>query len=389
LAGVLIRAGFKAKREYYINDVGEQIRKLGHSVVGDSRAVYKGEYITELRKKIKGNNPEKVGETAAEIILKEMIKPTIKKMGINFDIWFSEKGLYKKGEVKKVLDWLKKKKLVYKKEGALWFKTTKFGDDKDRVLIKADNETTYILSDIAYLKNKLKRGFNHLIFIWGADHAGYIGRMKAAIEALGHKKEQVNFIIMQLVRLFERDKEIRMSKRAGTYITLDELIDEVGLDAARFFFLARSPGSHLNFDLDLAKDQSEKNPVYYVQYAHARICSILRKYEARSTKQRRKKSSKLQTSDFRLLIHPSELALIKQLIRFPEIIEDTSEDYQVQRLPQYATDLATVFHRFYRDCQVLSENSSLKGDRLALALAAKIVLKNTLDLMGISAPEKM
>ncbi|MBU4298750.1 arginine--tRNA ligase [Patescibacteria group bacterium] len=403
LANVLLKAGFKVAREYYINDVGEQIRKLGHSVIGDSEAVYKGDYILSLRKRIKGENPDKLGQKAAEIILKETIKPTVKKMGIAFDVWFSEKSLRKSGEVKKILDLLKKKKLTYEKEGALWFSSTKFGDDKDRVLIKEDGETTYLASDIAYLKNKFKRGFNYLIYIWGADHYGYINRLKAAAEALGEQKERVNIIIMQLVRLFRGGKEVRMSKRAGTYVTLNELIDEVGLDVARFFFLTRSPGSHLNFDLDLAKEQSEKNPVYYIQYAYARICSILRKCgksEIQSTKSKINpkiivsktkvfEKLEIQNSKLNLLNHPSELNLIKQLIRFPEVIEDTAKDEQVQRLPQYAGDLAAAFHQFYRDCRVLTETQSLSMARLGLILATKQVIKNTLDLLGISAPEKM
>jgi arginyl-tRNA synthetase len=275
--------------------------------------------------------------------------------------------------------------LAYEKEGALWFLATKFGDEKDRVLVRKNGEKTYFASDIAYLKNKFKRGFNILIFLWGADHAGYVKRMEAAVEGLGYKKEQARFIIMQLVRLFEKGKEVRMSKRTGTFVTLDELIDEVGLDVARFFFLQRSPGSHLNFDLDLAKTEGEKNPVYYIQYAHARIHSILAKSKVKSQK------SKLQvkSQNLKLLSHPTELKLIKGLIRFPEVVEDTARDYQVQRLPNYALDLARKFHDFYEHCQVISEEKNLREARLALILACKIVLKNTLDLMGISAPERM
>jgi arginyl-tRNA synthetase len=382
LSNVLIKTGFETEREYYINDTGEQVKKLGHSVLGNSEAVYKGNYIEDLRKKVKGENAEEVGEKAAEIILEEMIKPTVNKMKIRFDTWFSEKALYQKKEVNKALDFLKKEGLSYKKEGALWFKSTKFGDDKDRVLIKADGEPTYFLSDTAYLKNKFKRGFKILFFFWGADHFGYINRIKAAAEALGFNKENVRIIIMQLVRLIQRGQEVKMSKRAGTYVTLDELIDEVGLDVARFFFLTRSPDTHLNFDLDLAKQQSEKNPVYYIQYAHARICSILSKCGKSEIRN-------AETENLKLLKHPSELALIKQLIRLPEIIGDTAKDYQVQRLPQYAVDLAAVFHQFYRDCQVLAESRPLQEARIGLILATRIVLENTLNLMGISAPEKM
>ena len=385
LANVLKKAGHEITREYYINNVGEQVRKLGHSVIGDSEAVYSGKYIEDLRKKIGGKEPEEVGEKAVKIILKEMIKPSIEKMGIKFDIWFSEKSLYKDKKVEEILDCLENKKLTYEKEGALWFKSTKFGDDKDRVLKKADGERTYFASDIAYLKNKFERGFDSLIFFLGADHYGYIDRIKAAAEVIGYKKKQVNVIIMQMVRLFEKGKQVRMSKRAGVYVTLDELIDEVGLDVARFFFLTRNSNSHLNFDLDLAKERSEKNPVYYVQYAHARICSILRK----NPKSKIQMPNQIQNPNAKLLIHPSELNLIKQLIRFPEIIEDTAKDYQVQRIPQYAISLTTAFHQFYENCRVISENKELTQVRSSLILATKTVLKNTLDLMGISSPEKM
>lgn len=378
LSNVLKSAGYKVSREYYVNDRGEQVIKLGHSVLGDELAVYKGKYIEELKKEIKGERVEDVGQEAAEAILEKMIKPMAKKMGIRFDNWFSEKSLYQKGEIKKTLEFLKKKNLVYEKDQALWFKSTQFGDDKDRVLIKADGQETYFLSDIAYLKNKFKRGFKKLIFFWGADHYGYIGRLKAAAQALGYEKEQVDIMIMQLVQLFQQGKEVKMSKRTGIYVTIDELIDEVGLDVARFFFLSRSPGSHLNFDLDLAKEQSEKNPVYYIQYAHARICSILAKTKMKEAE-----------SCLNLLSHPSELNLIKHLIRLPEVVEDTARDYQVQRLPQYAQDLASAFHQFYRDCRVISEDENLTAARLSLVLASKIALGNILSLMGISAPEKM
>jgi len=385
LAKALEKAGYQTKKEYYINDTGEQIKKLGHSVLGDSQAVYAGKYINTLRESIRSKEAEKAGEEAAKIILEEMIKPTVKRMGIEFDFWFSEKSLYQKKEIDKVFTGLKKKKLTYESEGALWFKSTQFGDDKDRVLVKSDGEKTYFTSDIAYLKNKFKRGFKKLIFFWGADHFGYINRLKAAAEALGYKKEQLDIIVMQMVQLFQKGEEVKMSKRGGIYLTIDELIDEVGLDIVRFFFLTRGPGSHLIFDLDLAKEQSEKNPVYYVQYAYTRIHSIL----AKSKIKIQNSKLKFKIQNFKLLTHKSELNLIKQLIRFPEIIEDTAKDYQVQRIPQYAADLATAFHQFYGDCRVVNEDKNLSQARLGLILATKIVLKNTFDLMGISTPEKM
>jgi len=378
LANVLKKVGYDVEKEYYINDIGEQIRKLGHSVIGDDQAVYKGDYIKKLRKKIKGKDVEKVGEEAGNLVLEKYIKKTVQKMGIKFDVWFSEKSLHNNKEIENVLKWLQDNDLIYEKDKAIWFKSEKFGDGKDRVLIKADGEKTYFLSDIAYLKNKFRRGFNQIICIWGADHHGYIGRMKSAVEALGYKKEQFKVVIMQLVRLIQKGKSVKMSKRKGIYVTLDELIDEVGIDSARFFFLQRRTGSHLNFDMSLAKDKSEKNPVYYIQYAYARICSILEKSQ-----------SARYNADFQLLDNPLELRLSKQLIKFPEVIKDTTEDYQIQRLPKYALETAACFHQFYKNCRVLTGDKELSSARLSLVLATKIVLKNTLNIMSISAPEKM
>ena len=375
LSNVLNAAGYKATREYYINDMGRQIKFLDNSLKGEEPS-YKNEYIDEL--KARG---EKDVKKAVEYIISK-IQETVGKMGIKFDKWFYERELYAK-ETKEVLKLLKEKNLIYEKEGATWFKSSEFGDDKDRVLVKSKEKTTYLeetylLSDIAYLKNKFKRGFEYLIIFLGAEHHGYTARLSAAAQALGYDKNRVRPIILQLVDLLERGQRLKMSKRAGIYVTMNELLDEIGVDVARFFFLTKSPGSHLLFDLDLAKKQSEKNPVYYVQYAHARICSILRKAKSAGANPKR-----IQ------LEQPAELKLVKQLIRLPEIIEDTSRDYQVQRLPQYAMDLASIFHQFYRDCRVISEDKELTKVRLSLVLAAKIVLKNTLDLMGISAPEKM
>jgi len=371
LANVLEKAGYKVTREYYLNDRGGQIIKLGNWE-------YKGKYIEDLKKVIKDKSPKKRGEKAAKIILKEYIRPVVKKMGIKFDVWFSEKSLYQNKEVDKVIAYLRKKKLVYEKEKALWLKTTKFGDDKDRVLIKEDGETTYFASDIAYLKNKFDRGFKRSIVFVGADHHGYMGRMEAVAEALGCKREQISFIPMQLVHLLENGKEVRMAKRTGIYLTIEELIDEVGLDATRFFFLQRGANSHLNFDMDLAKKKSQENPVYYVQYAHARICSILKKSGFKKSK-----------ADMSLLTHRSELDLMKQLLRYEEIIKISANDYQMQRIPQYAIELAESFHRFYHDCQVLTENPKLSLARLSLVKATQKVLKDVLELMGISTPSRM
>ncbi len=380
LASVLSKAGYKVSREYYINDTGAQIKKLGHSVIGDSEAVYKGEYIVELRNKIRGDDPEEVGEKAAEVILEKMIKPSVKKMGIKFDTWFLEKGLYKKKEVDKAIAELSKKGFTYESEGATWFKSHDLGDDKDRVLVRADGIRTYFASDIAYMKNKLKRGFSKIIMFLGADHYGYVPRLQAASHAFGFGKERIDAVVMQLVRLFEKGREVRMSKRTGIYVTIDELIDEIGLDVARFFFLMISPNTHMNFNMDLAKEKSDKNPVFKVQYANARICSIIKKSKIKSLKSR---------ANFGLLKEPAELDLIRQLVILPEVISDTATDYQVQRLPQYAIELSDTFHKFYENCRVISADKELTGARMALVSATRIVLNNTLELMGVSAPEKM
>ena len=380
LGNVLKKAKYRVEKAYYINDYGMQILTLGHSVLKDSQAKYKGDYIDYLNKKIKEKDPYKAGEKAAKIIINEIIKKTVKNLGIKYDEWFFETALYRKSEVDKVIKILEKKNLTYKKEKALWFESSKFGDERDRVLVKADGWKTYLAGDIAYHKYKFeKKKFDKVIDIWGADHTGDVASLQAGIEALGHKGK-LDIIILQFVTILEKGKELKMSKRLGTFVVMDELIEEIGPDITRFFFLQKSANTHLNFDLTLAKIEGEKNPVYYIQYAHARICSILRKAKIKKRNEFTKVNS---------LQHPSELELIKQLIRFPEIIEDTARDYQVQRIPQYALDLATSFHQFYRDCKVLTEDIPLSEARLALVLATKIVLKNTLSLMGISAPEKM
>jgi arginyl-tRNA synthetase len=383
LANVLEKAGYKITREYYINDAKKsaQIKELGKTALG--RGVT---YLTknlEFRIKKLGPKLKKIsGENEAGYLLAQEVQKDIKgfiekKIRIKFDNWISEEELYKKKKVDKIFDWLKKENLSYLKEGAWWVKTSQFGDSQDWVIIRSEaegGEPTYLLSDTAYHKDKFDRGFNKIINIWGADHQGHVGKMKAVAKMLGFKGD-LDILITQVVRL---KSGLKLSKRRGQIITLEELIDEIGLDVARFFYLIKSLDTQMEFDLDLAKQQSEKNPVYYVQYAHARICSILRKIKG-----------KISLGNYELLKEPSELELIKQLIRLPEIIEDTARDYQVQRIPQYAIELATIFHQFYRDCHVISEDKELTKARFSLVLATKAVFKNTLNLMGISAPEHM
>jgi len=383
LGNVLKRAGFRVEKEYYINDYGMQILTLGHSVLKDGEAQYKGDYIDYLNKKIKEKDPYRAGESAAKIIIEEMIKKTISRMGIKYNEWFSENSLHKSGKVDEALEVLNKKGLIYEKEGAKWFRSSKYGDERDRVVVKADGLKTYLAGDIAYHRYKFeKKEFDKVIDVWGADHYGDVLGLMAGVEALGYK-DKLEIILHQFITLIEKGEKKKMSKRKGIYVTMDELLNLIGLDIVRFFFLQKSINTHLNFDLDLARQQSEKNPVYYVQYAHARICSILRKLKMKNEK------LKITIKNLKLLNHQNELVLIKQLIRLPEVIEDTAKDYQVQRIPQYVIDLATSFHQFYRDCKVLTGVRPLQEARLALVLACKIVLKNTLNLMGISAPEKM
>ena len=387
LANILEKAGYKTQREYYINDgkSSKQVQALGATGLGKGN-IYLNIYLKDKIKKLKTRlnkikNEGEAGNLLGQEVTKDIKVFVEKKLKIKFDNWFSEeKELYKNKKADKIFKLLKTKKVIYEKDGAQWLKTSKYGDDKDRVIIRKTKEPTYILSDLTYHYNKFKeRKFDKVINIWGADHFGYIGRIKAGVKMLGINPDKLDIIITQLVRLVEKGKEVKMSKRKGEYVTLEELIDKVSLDVARFFFLMYSADRHMNFNLDLAKEKSEKNPVYYVQYAHARICSILRKAT----------SHKLQATSLSLLTHPNELALIKELIKLPEIIEDTAKDYQVQRLPHYAINLATAFHRFYTDCQVLGVKKDLENARLTLILVTKTVLKNTLDLMGINAPEKM
>jgi len=383
LSNVLEKAGYRVEREYYINDakVNSQIRILGQTALGKGTTYLTDNLksqILKLKNKLKKVKDEgEAGYLLAQEIQKENQEFIEKKLKIKFDNWISEEDLYRKGKVKKIYQWLKRKGLVYEKEGAEWLKISKFGAPKDEVIVRKDGNPTYFLSDIAYHKDKFERGYKKIINIWGADHQGHVPKIKAVAKILGYKGN-LDILISQIVRL---KGGIKISKRKGEIITLEELINEVGLDVARFFYLTKSLDTQMEFDLELAKEQSEKNPVYYVQYAYARICSILRKIQ--------NSRFEIRNLKFQILIHPSELNLIKQLIRFPEIIEDIAKDYQVQRLPQYAIDLATAFHQFYRDCRVISDNKELTQARLSLVLATKIILKNILDLMGISAPEKM
>ena len=385
LGKVLKKAGFEVTNEYYINDAGEQAVKFAHSLHEDDQAVYVGEYITELRNKHKEILDESIEMSVAPsvaAVMNDYIDPAIDKMKIEFDSWISEKkDLQDAGYIDKALELLKSKKLVYEKEDALWLKTTDFGDDKDRVLVKSTGEKTYIASDCGYILNKIERKFDKIIEIWGADHHGYISRFKAAAKALGFVGE-LKFIIIQLVRLVKDGKEVRMSKRTGNVVYIEELIDKVGHDVTRFFFLMYSPDTHMNFDMGLAEERSQKNPVYYVQYAYARICSILRKAA--------EDKIGIKNTDLSLLTHEKELSLVRELNKFPELVAEIAESYEVHKLPHYAIKLADRFHSFYNDLRVINEaDMETSKARLGLVNAVRIVLAETLRLIGVEAPDKM
>jgi len=384
LAKVLASYGHKVTREYYINDAGNQIKLLGESILAAEGKIppqdeyYKGGYINELK--------GKTAKQAASTLLKE-IKRSLKKAGIKFDVWFSEENsIHKSGELKKTLEFLVKNKSVNEKEGALWL--------ADAVVVKSDKNPTYFLADLAYHYDKfINRKFNIAIDIWGADHYGHVDRTKKGVAALGVDPARLHIIIMQLVRLVRGGKEVKMSKRAGEFVTLDELLDEVGIDAARYFFLERSPDTHMDFNLDLAKERSVKNPVYYIQYAHARISAIFRKASILCHPEGAKQPKDLKRSftSFRMttLRELEELVLIKKLIKFPEVIEDITKDYQVHHLTHYAYELARSFHNFYEKRRVITDDKNLTSARLTLAKATQIVLQITLDLLGIKASERM
>ncbi|MFA6553078.1 MAG: arginine--tRNA ligase [Patescibacteria group bacterium] len=407
LCNILQLAGYRPYREYYINDIGNQVNILAESVLrrywqhqGINMEFpdycYQGAYVEELAKNLYLPNYKLASAQKLEVvrdkikgrILAKMIsgikKVLVKKVGVRYDKWFSEKSLYASGLVDKMLALLKEKKLLYKSEGAIWLKTTQYGDDKDRVLIKADGDPVYFLSDIALRYHRFfKRKFSKEIFILGADHHGYQGRMQAAMSILG-QAGKLDILLIQLVRLLKHGQEVRMSKRSGTFVTLEELVDEVGVDAARYFFLMYDFNTHMDFNLDLAKKKSKDNPVYYVQYAHARICSIMRKLSQFTAANKGKKPHRNAAK----VLEPAEIGLIKQLIKWPELVADIARSYQVHKLTSYATTVATEFHTFYTQCRVIN-GKEVNYDRVMLVRATRQVLQNVFAAMGVSAPEKM
>lgn len=405
LANVLATAGYDVEREYYINDAGNQIDQLAVSIearyleaLGVEAEMpedgYYGQDIIEIGRKLAKEHGDSWANEDRSKRLSffrdygltyelDKIKRDLDAFGVHFDNWFSETSLYENGQVINAVKELTANDFTYEKEGATWFKSTIYGDDKDRVLIKNDGTYTYLTPDIAYHKDKLERGFDHLINVWGADHHGYVPRMQAAIQALGYPADKLTVSIIQLVNLFENGEKVRMSKRTGKAVALRELMDDVGKDAVRYFFVMRSNDSPLDFNLDLARSESNENPVYYVQYAHARICSMLRNAA-------QKGFTDVSDFDATLLTAEKEVDLLKQLGAFPQVIVDAAEKEAPYRMPQYAFELATLLHSFYNAEKVIDEtNVALTKARIALMQAVKITLANVAEIIGITAPESM
>jgi len=404
LASVLTAAGYKIEKEYYINDAGNQIDAFSRSLYARYQQClgvdaempadgYAGDYMTDLAGEIVAGEggrflslpPEEAVSQLGQKGLERMlgrIRDDLELLGVNFDVWFSERSLYDNGQYQKVMSLLEEGGYIAEKEGATWFASTALGEDKDNVVVRGDGSPTYFAADIAYHYNKfLERNFDEVIDIWGADHQGHISRMKAVLGALGIAPERLKVIISQMVTLRRGGELVRISKRSGDIVTLREVVDEVGSDACRFFFLSRTADSQMDFDLELAKKESADNPVYYVQYAHARIASILRLARERGISWGDGDVSRLTTGP--------ELVLIRKMLLLPEMIEVVASTLEPHHLTYYAQDLATVFHSFYKQCRVVSRNEALTRARLKLVDAAKIVLARTLHLMGMTAPERM
>lgn len=429
LSSVLQFAGYEVEREFYVNDAGNQIEKFGKSLsirymqiadgnkadviasYGDDdicrkifedeenfpmpEDVYKGVDIIEHAYnfyKINGDKFVNADEESRKSALVEYALPLnidglekdLAKYRIVYDTWFRESSLHKSGAVKQIVDMLTEKGQTYEKDGAIWFKASDFGDDQDRVLVRANGIPTYFVPDIAYHYNKLvTRGFDKAIDILGADHHGYIARMKAALTALGVDASKLDIVIMQMVMLVRNGETVKLSKRSGKAITLSTLLDEVPIDAARFFFNLRDPNTHLEFDLELAIEESSNNPVFYVQYAHARICSILRRMEEEGTGYSNIPVSELNFN------HPAELALIRHIAALPNCINEAAKDYNPSKITKYLCDLAQLFHKFYDNCKIKGEEENILQSRLSLCVGTKTVFKNLLDLLKVDAPEKM
>ncbi len=397
LARIMESCGYKVTREYYLNDEGVQMGLLGKSVEARYRELagekvdfpeggYKGEYIKEIAGKIRGKKGIDKGDVHrdffTEYAYKEIfrgIKKDLADFGVEFDEWYSQKKLSASGKIKKALGILKDRGFLYEKDGATWFESTRLGDDKDRVVIKNDSSYTYLAPDIAYHKEKFEKGYERIINIWGPDHHGYVNRVKAACQALGFDKAALSILISQLVTLYRDKKPVRMSTREGDFVTLREVIDEVGKDAGRFFFIMRRTDSHLDFDLELAKSKTMDNPVYYIQYAHARISSIIEF----------SKNTKADLGNLDLLDKPREIEIIKRLMQYPKTIEASARNLEPYTLLAYLQELASLFHSYYDAHRIVTDDKVITKTRISLIKAIKTVLSSGLTLLGVAAPEKM
>ncbi len=399
VANILEWNGYEVTREYYFNDAGRQMRILGESVefrykelIGEKSIFpeggYEGLYIIEIAKLIIKNHGKSLKtknaifkDFAEESIFND-IKKSLLNIGIKFDRFSNEKSFYDNGQIDKFLKDMKSKDLIYKKDGATWFRSTSLGKDQDRVYIKSSGEPTYRVPDTVYHQDKINRGYNLIIDIFGADHADTYPDVLIALNALGLKTDHIHVLLYQFVTLLRAGEKVKMSTRKANFVTMDELVEEVNPDVLRYFFVMRGINSHLNFDLDLATDQSEKNPVYYLQYAHARICNIIKRYDAQD-------NPKLISYDLSLLKHQSELRLLKKLEQFPQVIENSRTALEPQTIATYLYDIANSFHKFYSDCRVITEDVNLTQSRITLIKGVKIILSNGLSILGITAPERM
>jgi len=408
LANLLAATGYDVSREFYINDAGRQIKLLARSVYSRYRQMhgkdepfpedgYHGSYINELSASATASSSiglkfvdvpfEESESHFADFSKEEMlrdIRTDLEEFGVRFDTWFSERSLLANESVQQSINELKESGFAYEKDGALWLRSTAFGDDKDRVIIKQDGEYTYLATDIAYHRNKLARGFKTLVNIWGADHHGYIPRVQAVIQAFGHLKDSLHVLLVQLVSILKHGKPAPMSKRAGTFVTLRDVVQDVGKDAARYIFLTRRSDSHLDFDLDVAKEQSRENPVYYVQYAHARLASLFREAESRNIA-----IPKSDAVDVALLDVEEEHNIIKALAKYPEMIEEAALAYEPHRLTYYLQDLAGLLHNYYFKHRVITEDAGRTGSKLFLMKQVKTVIQSALTILGVNAPERM
>lgn len=406
LANLLSAVGYDVQREFYINDAGRQVRLLAQSLYARYQQVlgnnvtfpedgYHGEYIAEVAQdfiKVHGNTfLNKPFDTCAEAFadfgkdaMLADIRTDLEAFGVRFDVWFSEKTLLADNSVQKSIAELRERGYLYDQDGAQWLKSTAFGDDKDRVVVKKDGEYTYLASDIAYHRNKLARGFTQLVNIWGADHHGYIPRVQAVIQAFGHPKDSLHVLLVQLVSIVRHGQPVPMSKRAGNFVTLRDVVQDVGADAARYIFLTRKTDSHLDFDLDIAKEQSRENPVYYVQYAHARIASVFREVETRNIPVPTRDTVKIDLLDVE-----EEQNIIKALAKYPEMIEEAALAYEPHRLTFYLQDLAGLLHNYYFKHRIITEDLARTGSRLFLMKQVKTVIQSALKILGVTAPERM